>query len=127
LTEAVRRITGEESEILGASRTDSGAHAAGQVAHFDSGIPLPAAKWPRVLNRLLPPDLRVVSAEAVEADFHSRFSTKFRHYRYTIVRDDADPFRGRYAHVYTRKLSVAAMQGAGAKLVGEHDFVAFTE
>jgi len=127
LTEAVRRITGEESELFGASRTDSGAHAAGQVAHFDCGIPLPVAKWPEVLNRLLPLDLRVVASEPVDPDFHSRFGAKFRHYRYTVFRNDADPFRGRYAYVFTRKLDIEAIRSAAKALVGEHDFVAFTE
>ena len=127
MTEAVRRITGEESELFGASRTDSGAHAAGQVVHFDCGIPLPATKWPEVVNKLLPLDVRVVAAQAVDNEFNSRFSAKFRHYRYTVLRDDLDPFRGRYAYVFTRKLNVEAMQSAAAAMVGEHDFVAFTE
>ena len=127
MTEAVRRATGEESEIFGASRTDSGAHAAGQVAHFDCTIPMPATKWSEVLNRLLPLDVRVVHAETVGEDFHARFSARYRHYRYTVLRDDKDPFRGRYAYVYKRKLNTAAMQVAAMALEGEHDFVAFTE
>ncbi|HLK14082.1 MAG TPA: tRNA pseudouridine(38-40) synthase TruA [Fimbriimonadaceae bacterium] len=127
LTEAVRRATGEESELFGASRTDSGAHAAGQVAHFDCAVPLPVTKWPGVLNRLLPLDLRVVAAEGVDAAFHSRFSARYRHYRYTVMRDDTDPFQGRYAYVYFKKLNLSAMRLAAERLVGEHDFEAFTE
>ncbi|MHB8636443.1 MAG: tRNA pseudouridine(38-40) synthase TruA [Fimbriimonadaceae bacterium] len=127
LTEAVRRITGEDSELYGASRTDSGAHAAGQVAHFDCGVPVPSAKWPGILNRLLPNDLRIVAAEQVENLFHSRFSAKFRSYRYTVIQDDTNPFRGRYAYVHLRKLNITAMKAAAEHLVGEHDFVAFTE
>lgn len=127
LTEAVRRTTGEETELFGASRTDSGAHAAGQVVHFDCAIPLPSANWPRVLNRLLPLDVRIVSAAEVDGGFHSRFGALYRHYRYTVMRNDADPFRGRFAYAYQRKLSLRAMQAAAANLVGSHDFEAFTE
>lgn len=127
MTEAVRRVTGEESELFGASRTDSGAHAAGQVCHFDSDTPVPVERWPSILNRLLPLDLRVLESEAVDEEFSSRFSAEYRHYRYTILRTDNDPFRGRFAHVYLGPLNVPDMSRAAAMLVGRHNFEAFSE
>jgi len=69
----------------------------------------------------------VVSAEAVDSEFNSRFSAKYRHYRYTVLNVDTDPFRGRFAHVYLRKLDITAMRVAAKILVGKHNFVAFTE
>ncbi len=127
LTEAVRRVTGEEIEIFGASRTDSGAHALGQTVHFDCPVPMPFAKWAPVLNRLLPLDLRVVIAEAVSEEFSSRFSANYRHYRYSIIQEDKDPFRARRAFIHVGKLNLAKMQAAAKHLVGKHDFRAFTE
>ena len=127
LTEAVRQVSGEDCEIVGASRTDGGAHARGQVAHFDSGVALPIERWANVLNRVLPADLRIVQAEVVKATFNSRFSAGDRHYRYAIAKHDSDPFLIRTAFGQRREMNVGPMREAGARLVGTHDFKAFTE
>src|SRR5579862_7293536 len=70
LTEAVRQVSGEEIEITGASRTDSGAHARGQVCHFDSEIDIPPEKWAQVLNRVLESDVSVVRSQKASSSFH---------------------------------------------------------
>lgn len=125
LTETVRQVSGEDCEIIGASRTDSGAHARGQVCHFDTERPI--ENWAGALNRRLPEDVRVVSAKLVGESFHSRFSAEDRWYRYRILQDTGDPFEGRYAYVSHLRLDIGAMQAGAAKLAGEHDFRAFTE
>jgi len=127
LKEAVRLISGEEIEIIGASRTDSGAHAKGQVCHFDTKSPMPVSKWVPVLNKRLPPDLSAVRATQVDETFNSRFSARDRYYRYRILIGDRDPHRTRFAHHYGRPLDIAAMQAGAEALVGEHDFRAYTE
>lgn len=127
LTEAVRRATGEELEITGASRTDGGAHAYGQVAHFDTDNPMPAEKWRLVLNRVLPEDCRIANAEQVDSDFHSRFSASNRIYQYRILLHEFDPFRKRYAHTYWKELDLERMKEAATYLVGTHDFRGYTE
>lgn len=127
MTEAVRRATGEELEIVGASRTDGGAHARGQVVHFDTENSMPPDKWAYVLNRVLPEDCRANSAEEVASDFHARFAATSRTYEYRIVTTESDPFRGRYAHVYWKPLDLASMREAAQALVGEHDFRGYTE
>lgn len=127
LTEAVRLISGEENEISGASRTDSGAHARGQVCHFDTECPMPAEKWPYVLNRRLPDDVAVLAAKVVPPEFESRFWARDRYYRYRIHEGTPDPLRARYVHHYGRPLDLDAMQAAARHLLGEHDFLAFTE
>ena len=127
LTEAVRLVSGEEIEIFGASRTDSGAHALGQVAHFDSEVGIPPERWARVLTRRLPRDLTVVSSERASDDFSARFMARDRFYRYRILTRAPDPFRSRFAHHSGRELDVAAMQAAADRLKGRHDFLAFTE
>jgi tRNA pseudouridine38-40 synthase len=127
LKEAVRLISGEEIEITGASRTDSGAHARGQVCHFDTKSPMPVAKWVPVLNKRLPSDLSAVRATKVNEQFHSRFCAQDRYYRYRILTGERDPQRARFAHHYGRPLDIAKMQLAAEALVGEHDFRAYTE
>lgn len=128
LREAVRLISGEEKEIYGASRTDSGAHARGQVCHFDTANPMPPEKWAHVLNRRLPSDLAVVSAREVPPDFDSRFWAQDRFYRYRILTGPPDPLRARFTHAYGRKpLDLDAMRQAASLLQGKHDFLAFTE
>lgn len=128
LTETVRRITGEENEIIGASRTDSGAHAKGQSIHFDSAVNVPISKWKSILNRGLPEDVRIVKARLAEPDFHARFSTDFRRYRYRILLKNDDPFQARFGtwSGYDR-LDIEAMQAASRFLIGQHDFRRFTQ
>ena len=127
LTEAIRRVCGEEVEITGASRTDSGAHARSQVCHFDSNVPIEPAKWPLIINRVLASDVAVVKASRVGPDFHSRFCAEDRWYRYRIRTTERDPFDSRFAHDHGRPLDVGLMQAAGKLLEGRHDFRAFTE
>ncbi len=127
LKEAIRRVSGEDVEIIGASRTDSGAHAKGQVCHFDSSVAIDPAKWTSVLNNVMEPDVAIVSSESVDKDFHSRFSVVDRFYRYRIQTAPRDPQRSRYSHTYCRPLDVQKMQEAAKALVGRHDFLAFTE
>lgn len=127
LTEAVRRISGEDCEIVGASRTDSGAHAQGQVCHFDCAVPVPVENWVGALNRVLPTDLKVREARRVAPDFHSRFFALDRTYRYTFFTGAPDPRKNRFAFHLARTPSLTLMRRAARLLVGEHDFKAFTE
>lgn len=127
LTDGIRQVSGEVSEITGASRTDSGAHARGQVVHFDTTNPMPVDRWPRVVNQFLPDDLSVVSAHAVGPGFHSRFSARDRFYRYRILTGARDPFRKRFAFYYGKPLDAGSMHAAAQTLVGEHNFLAFSQ
>lgn len=128
LTEAVRQVSGEDCEIYGASRTDSGANALGQVCHFDTAVPIPIEKWPKVLNQVLPEDLTVVGATEVPSDFNSRFWADRRWYRYRIMTGWRDPMRARQAFYYGAKpLDVRKMQQAAKRFVGTHDFLAFSQ
>src|SRR2546423_14524368 len=73
LTEAVRRVSGEDCEIVGASRTDSGAHAKGQVCHFDAKAAIKPANWVQALNKVLPSEISVLNASIAGPEFNSRF------------------------------------------------------
>lgn len=126
LTEAVRQVSGEEIEIIGASRTDSGAHALGQVCHFDCTACVPPEKWAQVLTKRLPRDIGVLESEVVSPDFNSRFFALNRWYRYRILTGPRDPLRARFAYDYGRPLDLGAMENAATMLVGRHDFRSYS-
>ena len=126
LERAILKLTGEELCVSGASRTDAGVHALGQSAHFDTESRIPADKFSFALNTMLPPDIRVTRSEEVPPEFHARFSTKGKRYRYLF---HAAPHAGAltrntHAHVIY-PLDVERMQAEAQDLVGTHDFAAF--
>ena len=132
LTEAVRLVSDEAVEIEGSSRTDAGAHAKGQVCHFDpapggNASRVPPDRWPEILNRVLPPDLVVRRASVVSERFHSRFSVTHRHYLYRLHVGERDPHRNRFVYRHWEGLDVDAMREGARLLIGTHDFRAFTE
>ena len=126
LERAILKLTGEELCVSGASRTDAGVHALGQSAHFDTESRIPADKFSFALNTMLPPDIRVTRSEEVPLEFHARFSTRGKRYRYLF---HAAPHAGAltrntHAHVIY-PLDVEKMQIEAQDLVGTHDFAAF--
>ena len=126
LERAILKLTGEELCVSGASRTDAGVHALGQSAHFDTESRIPADKFSFALNTMLPPDIRVTRSEEVPPEFHARFSTRGKRYRYLF---HAAPHAGAltrntHAHVIY-PLDVERMQAEAQDLVGTHDFAAF--
>jgi len=127
LEEAIFASTRTQIEVTGASRTDSGAHALGQVCHFDTSLEIGLEKWPGILNKVLESDLSVVRAEEVGPDFHSRFCAEDRLYEYRIQTAARNPFKSRYTHELLRPLNLDLMKEAAQVLEGAHDFRAFTE
>ncbi|HWP31680.1 MAG TPA: tRNA pseudouridine(38-40) synthase TruA [Fimbriimonadales bacterium] len=126
LKESIRRAIGEEVELRGASRTDSGVHATGQVCDFATHVPIPSEKWPRILNRLLPMDMRVYRASFVPLRFHSRFFARSRVYEYRMVEDEhPNPMISRYVFNAGYSLDVEAMNSCAQLLLGTHDFSGF--
>jgi tRNA pseudouridine38-40 synthase len=126
LNDAARTITQENIVVHGASRTDSGVHALGQVAHFKTLSGVPVAEFQRALNALLPPAIRIVEAEEVGPEFHSRWLARAKTYRYRIYRGRVlPPFDyGRALH-YPWPLDEDAMAVAARQFEGEHDFTSF--
>jgi tRNA pseudouridine38-40 synthase len=126
LEEALARLLTHEVSVVGASRTDAGVHARGQVASFRTERAIPLHGIRRGLNSLLPPAIAIVEASEVPDDFHPRFSATGKHYRYLVfTRGDRSPrWRDRAWH-HPGPLDLAAMRQAAAALLGEHDFAAF--
>ncbi|MFN0247256.1 MAG: tRNA pseudouridine(38-40) synthase TruA [Kofleriaceae bacterium] len=126
LEEALAQLLQHEVTIAGASRTDAGVHARGQVAAFETERSIPLHGIRRGLNSLLPDTIAVRSADEVPLEFHPRFGATGKHYRYTIYRAaDRSPLLRERAWHHPESLDVARMRDAARALVGEHDFAAF--
>lgn len=126
LNRCLSELTGETVEVIGASRTDSGVHALGNVAVFDTGSPIPADKFSYALNRMLPQDIRIRGSREVTADFHPRHCESIKTYEYRICNAEFPlPTKRLYAHFTYVPLDVSLMKQAAAYLVGEHDFKSF--
>ena len=126
LNDAASQITQERIFVHGASRTDTGVHALGQVGHFKTHSLLSAGEFQRALNGVLPPTIRIMAAEEVAPDFHSRWQSLGKTYRYRIFRGEVlPPFEyGRVLH-HPWPLDEDAMAAAARAFEGEHDFTAF--
>ncbi|HMG54490.1 MAG TPA: tRNA pseudouridine(38-40) synthase TruA [Kofleriaceae bacterium] len=126
LEAALARLLAHEVSVVGASRTDAGVHARGQVASFRTERPIPLHGIRRGLNSLLPAAIAVAEASEAADDFHPRFSATGKHYRYLVLtRSERSPrWRDRAWH-QPGTLDLAAMRHAAAALIGEHDFAAF--
>lgn len=121
------KLLGEEITVIGASRTDSGVHALGNVAVFDTEARIPSEKIALALNQSLPEDIKIVRSEEVEADFHPRRRNCAKTYRYTILNSRVNfPLHRLYTDYVYYELNTGKMLEAAEYLLGEHDFTAFS-
>jgi tRNA pseudouridine38-40 synthase len=126
VTRAIKRLTGEGVKVQGASRTDAGVHALGQVAAFKSKKTKTCREWQRNLNGVLPKDIVVVKVTKVSEDFHPTHGAKSKTYRYSIHNDSTRSALDLNRSWYVRdRLNVAAMTRASHCLLGRHDFKTF--
>ena len=126
LNESISKLTGEEIKVTGASRTDSGVHAYGNVAVFDTGSTIPGDRFSYALNSILPDDIVIQDSSEVPADFHPRHCDTKKTYEYKIMnRKFAIPTKRLDSYFYPYTLDINAMNEAGQYLVGEHDFKSF--
>ncbi|MFQ6807337.1 MAG: tRNA pseudouridine(38-40) synthase TruA [Lachnospiraceae bacterium] len=117
----------EDISVIGASRTDAGVHALGNVCVFDTHSRMPAEKISLALNTYLPPDIRIQDSCQVPEDFHPRFQNTIKTYEYRIYnRKFPDPTKRLYTFFYYYPLDVEKMRRGAAYLVGEHDFRSFS-
>lgn len=126
LKRALKELTGEETELIGGSRTDSGVHALDNVCVFDTNSQIPPGRFCLALNTRLPEDIRVSYSTEVEADFHPRHRDTLKTYEYHIYNARIqDPKKRLYSYFTYYELDVEAMKEAASLFVGEHDFSAF--
>jgi tRNA pseudouridine38-40 synthase len=128
LEAAVAGVTGAAARVEGSGRTDSGVHALGQVAHFDTSADLPAGDFARALNAHLPKDISVRFTWAAPPDFHARFSAAGKVYRYLVENAPTRPVLDRHRVWWLSwTLDDERLAAATVALVGRHDFTSFTD
>lgn len=126
LSDAVERITGDWSPVLGSGRTDSGVHALAQVASFETRSLHSLDVFKRALNAILPHDVRVLDVEDMPATFHPIRDSIRKNYSYLICNAPVhSPFAKRFSWGVSYHLDIEAMREAASMLVGKHDFSSF--
>ncbi len=126
INKALSGLLGNEIEVIGASRTDAGVHAMGNVCVFDTDSRIPADKFCYCLNRLLPADIVIQKSEEVPLNFHPRKTNCKKTYEYKIWNADfVQPFNRKYTYFVYKNLDVDLMREASACLIGTHDFTSF--
>lgn len=128
LEKSISQIADEPITLTCAGRTDRGVHATGQVVHFDTSRPREMHHWLQGVNKWLPQDISLQWARPVTADFHARYSARFRRYTYVFYHSDVNhPMLHQRAWWVRRPIinGVSHMQEAGQYWLGEHDFSSF--
>lgn len=126
LNKALSKLTGEEIAVIGASRTDAGVHAMGNVAVFDTESTIPGERFLYVLNQKMPEDIVIVASEEVPLTWHPRHQDTLKTYEYRILNAKLpDPTRRLYTNFVSFDLDIDLMRKGAAYLVGEHDFAGF--
>jgi tRNA pseudouridine38-40 synthase len=126
INQKLSELLREDIRVIGASRTDSGVHALGNVAVFDSETNIPGDKLSYALNQRLPNDIVVQSSCQVADDFHPRYCDTRKTYEYQIYNAKFEnPLYSRYSHFVFLPLDVEKMQQAADIIKGEHDFKSF--
>lgn len=126
IEKTMKQLLGKPIKIAGAGRTDSGVHALGQVFNCPWPIRFPLDKLQRSLNKILTPDIRIESIEAVSDDFHASFSATGKRYCYSIApHKHADPFNDRFSWNFGWEVDPAKVHELAQHFVGTHDFAGF--
>ncbi|MBW7996252.1 MAG: tRNA pseudouridine(38-40) synthase TruA [Candidatus Glassbacteria bacterium] len=129
LETALSRILGEDIRLTGASRTDAGVHATGQVAHFDLTGRLAAVEIDRALNSILPEQIRVREVEQVPGDFHARYSARWKIYRYSLAEPDLPdaPLLARTHWLRNNAVDISLLGRCCELVQGRHGFFTFSK
>ena len=126
LNRCLSETLGEKIEVIGASRTDSGVHAMGNIAVFDTDSPIRADKISYALTQRLPEDIKIQKSEEVASDFHPRHCESRKTYEYRIYCAPFPmPVKRLYAHYTYIPMDVERMRRGASYLVGKHDFKSF--
>lgn len=126
LNRCLTELLGRPTETMGASRTDAGVHALGNVAVFDTDSRIPAEKFSYALNQRLPEDIRIQASQEVRPDFHPRYCESEKTYEYRILnRRFPLPTQRLYSYFYHYPLDTDKMREAASYVIGRHDFVSF--
>lgn len=128
LNRCLSELVREDIQVIGASRTDAGVHALGNIAVFDTYARMPAEKFSYALNQRLPEDIRIQRSKEAPADWHPRRRGSRKSYEYRIYRGEYPmPVKRLYSFFTYHRLDVEDMRKAAACLEGEHDFRSFCQ
>ena len=128
LKEAIEKILNHKITLTGASRTDAGVHALGQVANFKTSKEIPVEKLKTAINGLLPPDIKVIEIEEVPLNFNARLDSKGKTYIYRIFnREVPSPFEYKRAWFIPYKINETELQEVLNHFIGTHDFTTFSK
>lgn len=126
LNKHLSELLGTEISVIGASRTDAGVHAMGNVAVFDTDSRIPGEKFAYALNQRLPDDIAIQDSKEVAPDFHPRYCKCNKTYEYRVLnRKFPLPTERLYSYFLYYNIDVEKMQEAARHLVGTHDFASF--
>lgn len=126
LNEKLSELTGEDITVIGASRTDAGVHAKGNLCVFDTSSTIPPDRFVPALNSILPPDIRIMASRQTEDDFHPRHVETRKTYCYRLYHGEiCPPMERLYRHHIYGPVDTDAMSKAAGFFIGEHDFAAF--
>ncbi len=123
-----RRVLGELVHVVGASRTDTGVHARGQVAHMRTDTVIPLANLKRAIGHHLPVDVGLVEIDEVRTDFHSSTCAQRKRYRYRIFAHERRPVEQQLLGVVWHcwmPVDLTRMAAAAPAWIGRHDFASF--
>lgn len=126
IEEALSKVYDTPITITGSGRTDAGVHALKQYFHYDTVKEKDLKQLCYALNKMLPEDIKILSLEMVEDDFHSRYNAKKKIYEYRIVLKNKDPFQDELAFVYPMEFDFDLFESALDKFVGKHNYQDFT-
>ena len=123
---AIEEITGESINLIASGRTDAGVHSLGQVANFKTSSNIPLEKIPIAINTKLKRSIRIINAEEVNENFHSRYSCKKKTYKYIINNsENGTAVYRNLQYNFSQKLNEIRMNEAMQYFMGEHDFRGF--
>jgi tRNA pseudouridine38-40 synthase len=125
IEDILARTLGRRTVVYGASRTDSGVHARGQVATFFTDSPIEPARWAPLLNYHLPRTIRVLSAEQVPQAFNPQKDALEKEYEYVVLNRSQASSLDRRVYFVPKKLNWGRIREAMPQLQGTHDFAAF--
>ena len=126
LNKELKKLTKEDILVIGASRTDSGVHALGNVAVFDTKSTIPGENFAAALNQRMPEDIVIVDSEEVDLEWHPRYQHSHKVYEYHIINERTIvPTKRLTNYFVSYPLDVKKMREGAQYLVGEHDFTSF--
>ncbi|WP_334331161.1 tRNA pseudouridine(38-40) synthase TruA [Candidatus Phytoplasma prunorum] len=126
LENVLNKITKQKTiKIYGASRTDKGVHALGQIVHFKLPFLIPNEQFQKILNFCLPPDIQIIKISLMPKEFHARFQAKSKIYHYVFSKTKLNVFNYRF-QVYIPNIDFNKIKEAILFIEGKHDFYLFT-